>query len=60
MAWLGRDLKDNPVSTPCHGQGCQIIMSCWDSFHHRVQFSVSDFAPWDLKGKLYKGDIQTK
>ena len=23
MAWVGRDLKDHPVLTPCHGQGCQ-------------------------------------
>jgi len=23
MAWVGKDLKDNVVPTPCHGQGCQ-------------------------------------
>jgi len=23
MAWVGRDLKDHPVPTPCCGQGCQ-------------------------------------
>jgi len=23
MAWVGRKLKDHPVSIPCHGQGCQ-------------------------------------
>lgn len=40
MAWLGRELKDNPFSTPCYGQGCQIIMSCWDSFHVTESSSV--------------------
>jgi len=22
MAWVGRDLKDHPIPTPCHWQGC--------------------------------------
>jgi len=22
IAWVGKNLKDSPVSTPCHGQGC--------------------------------------
>ena len=24
MRWVGRDLKDDIVPTPCHGQGCHL------------------------------------
>ena len=31
MGWVGRDLKNHQVPTPCHRQGCQLLDQVW---HH--------------------------
>lgn len=41
MVWVGKGLKDHPVPTHCHGQGCHSLLG-GSGFHPK--FSVKEMA----------------